>query len=68
MSPIEWMTRHGDATDHVIASQWLLLPETQEGDRARGELIEMWHMRFARARIEADLLNAKEIIGKVRAV
>jgi hypothetical protein len=68
MSPIEWMTRHGDATDHVIASQWMLLPETQEGDRARCELIEMWHMRFARARIEADCMNAKEIIGKVRAV
>jgi hypothetical protein len=64
MTAIEWMTRHGDATDHMIASLWILLPETQEGDRSRAELIEMWHMRFARARIEADLVNAKEIIGR----
>jgi hypothetical protein len=64
MSPIEWMIKNGDPTDHAIASQWMLLPETQDGDRARAELIEMWHMRFARARIEADLVTAKEIIGR----
>jgi hypothetical protein len=64
MTAIESMIKNGDPTDHAIASQWMLLPETQEGDRARGELIEMYHMRFARARIEADLVNAKEIIGR----
>jgi hypothetical protein len=64
MTAIEWMTRHGDETDHVIASQWMLLPETKDGYRARGELVEMWHMRFARARIEADLITAKESIWR----
>jgi hypothetical protein len=64
MTAIEWMHSHGDAIDHTIASQWLILPETQDGDRARGELIEKWHMRFARARIEADLLTAQAFIGR----
>jgi hypothetical protein len=64
MTAIGWMMQHGDATDHAIASQWLLLPETKDGDRARYELVEMWHMRFARARIEADCMTAKEIIGR----
>jgi hypothetical protein len=64
MTAIEWMMKHGDETDHVIASQWLLLPDSPAGSLERRALVEMWHMRFSRARIEADLVTAKEIIGR----
>jgi hypothetical protein len=64
VTAIEWMNLHGDATDHAIASQWMLLPETTDGDRARWDLIQSQHMRFARARIEADLLTAQAIVGR----
>ena len=67
MTPIEWMNRHGDATDHAIASQWLLLPETTDGDRARWDLIQSQHMRFAHARIEADRETAVELLNRKEA-
>ena len=64
MTAIEWMNLHGDATDHAIASQWMILPETTDGDRARWDLIQSQHMRFARARIEADKETAVELLNR----
>jgi hypothetical protein len=41
----------------------MILPETTVGDMARWDLIQRYHMRFAYARIEADLLTAQAIAG-----
>ena len=64
MTAIEWMASRGDATDHAIASQWMILPETTDGDRARWDLIQSQHMRFALARIEADRETAMELLNR----
>jgi hypothetical protein len=65
MNAIDWMMTHGDPMDHVIASQWHCIPETQDGDKARGELVQAWPSRFARARIEADKNTALQMIGGI---
>jgi hypothetical protein len=51
--------------DHAIASQWHCIPETQDGDLARGELVQAWPSRFARARIESDKHTALQMIGGI---
>lgn len=63
MTAIDWMLTRGDCLDHVLAVQWNLIPDGNEGGHARMDLVREFSGRFARARIAADGITAIELTG-----
>ena len=63
MTAVEWMASRGDALDHCIAMQILILPDTEAGKMARDVVVRSWSARFAHACAEAGMETMKKELG-----